>query len=489
MEAYVRKHPGPGGWKRILGVLLVLALLAAGAVVVLFQVNRYTLTVQLQGEAEITLEYGETYQEAGAAAVLTGTLFSKEGKTPEDLQIQVDGEVNADKLGKYTLTYTASYRDWTATAQRIVRVVDTQSPVITLVDSGKEHLPGTPYEEEGFTAVDNYDGDITDRVIRTESLGLITYTVLDSSGNPAYVEREVRYFDPLPPEITLEGGDYIAINVGTAYTEPGFQAQDNADGDMTEQVFVEGVVDCFRPGKYPVTYSVTDSYDNHTTVTRLVEVVAQPRPQIVTPQDKVIYLTFDDGPGPYTDELLDVLASYGVKATFFVTDSGFYEEMRRIVDEGHSIGIHTVSHEYADIYSSPEAYFADLHRMQDIIYEQTGVKTTLMRFPGGSSNTVSSKLYPGLMTLLSEAVQDAGFQYFDWNVDSNDAGGARKAQTVLENVKNGVSQCRVSIVLQHDIHGYSVEAVEDIIIWGLNNGYTFQALQPNSPNAHHGVRN
>ena len=93
------------------------------------------------------------------------------------------------------------------------------------------------------------------------------------------------------------------------------------------------------------------------------------------------------------------------------------------------------------------------------------------------------------MTILSEAVQNAGFQYFDWNVDSNDAGGARKAETVFRNVVDGVQQTGISLVLQHDIHDYSVEAVEDIIVWGLNNGYTFERLTENSPGFHHGINN
>ena len=93
------------------------------------------------------------------------------------------------------------------------------------------------------------------------------------------------------------------------------------------------------------------------------------------------------------------------------------------------------------------------------------------------------------MTRLSQAVQDAGFQYFDWNVDSNDAGGALRAKTVAANVIGGADTHRVSVVLQHDIHAYSVEAVEDIIVWGLNNGYRFLPLKSDSPTMHHTVLN
>ena len=156
--------------------------------------------------------------------------------------------------------------------------------------------------------------------------------------------------------------------------------------------------------------------------------------------------------------------------------------------EGHSIGIHTMTHDYNAIYSSEEAFFKDLYGMQDIIYRETGIKTTLMRFPGGGSNLVSD-FNEGIMTRLSKAVQDSGFQYFDWNVDSNDAGGARRRETVAGNVIDGIQKQPVSVVLQHDIHGFSVAAVEDIILWGLEQGYQFLPLTPSSPTMHHTVLN
>ena len=126
--------------------------------------------------------------------------------------------------------------------------------------------------------------------------------------------------------------------------------------------------------------------------------------------------------------------------------------------------------------------------MKKIIKDLTGVETTLIRFPGGSSNTVSS-FNRGIMTRLSKLVVEKGYQYFDWNVDSEDAGGAYTSYQVYKNVINGVKNRKTSIVLQHDIKGFSVDAVEDIILWGLHNGYTFLPLQANSPGSHHGINN
>ncbi len=487
MEQQIWQKRSTGAWKWVLVTLAALVLLVGGPVYFLLGVNRFSLELKLVGEDTIYLEYGDSYQEPGIRAALRGTLLWQAGEGV-DAEVKIHSPLNQQKLGKYTLTYAARFLWWEASAQRTVWVVDTRPPVITLAGDGAAHIAGTPYEEEGFTAMDNYDGDITHRVQRTEEMGLIRYTVLDSSGNQAYAERQVPYHDPVPPEILLTGGEAYVHPAGQIYREPGFAARDVGDGDVTHLVQVEGEVAWYKPGVYPVTYRVSDSRGNETVVTRRVEVRAAQRPQVEEPENKTVYLTFDDGPSPYTPQLLDVLDRYGVKATFFVADTDCIDLLKDIAQRGHSIGIHSVTHDYFSIYTSVDAYFADLYAMQDIIYEHTGIKTTLMRFPGGSSNTVSW-YNRGIMTLLTQAVEAAGFQYFDWNVDSNDAGGANNKNTVRSNVIGGIASQPWSVVLQHDIHPYSVAAVEEILIWGLNNGYTFQPLTPTSPPAHHEVNN
>ena len=121
---------------------------------------------------------------------------------------------------------------------------------------------------------------------------------------------------------------------------------------MTAFVTVEGEVDRFTAGVYPITYRVTDSCENETVVTRNVKVEAQQWKDTEYPDGKVVYLTFDDGPSAYTLELLDVLDAYGAKATFFVVGSGSGSTMRQIVKRGHSIGIHAVEHDYGKLYAN-----------------------------------------------------------------------------------------------------------------------------------------
>lgn len=436
------------------------------------------------GEPVITLEYGQSYEEPGASAMLF------RGEETLEISAQTKNYVNEHKVGSYLVKYIAVHEGMTATAYRRVNVVDTAAPQITLVsDPNRVTLPDTVYEEEGFSATDNYDGDITHRVLRRQTHEKVYYTVSDASGNTTTVERWIAYDDPEPPVLTLAEGNAITAPAGATFTDPGWTAMDNCDGDITGKVSVSGSVDILTPGTYTLTYTVTDSYENTTTVTRDVTVVNQTAPEVVIPEGKTIYLTFDDGPGPYTERLLDVLKKYDVKATFFLVNTAYIGLAKRMVEEGHAVGVHTTTHDYKSIYDDDEAFLNDLYTMRGIIKDITGIETTLLRFPGGSSNTKSKKYSRGIMTRMTQKVIELGFQYFDWNVDSNDAGGAKSSQTVFNNVCEGIDGKQTAIVLQHDIKSYSVDAVERIINWGLSNGYTFRALSYNSPPCHHGIKN
>lgn len=472
-------------WKKMRVILPIVVICT-----LLIFINRFSLSIQMEGDEKMLLEFGETYHEPGAAVVLTGALM-KEYSIPFPFwRIETVSDLQESVLGRYTVSYSASFLWHPIQAQRQVSVIDTVCPEITFTrDYFAVPQAGESMIMHGITATDNYDGDITDKIVCTRTTGWVTYSVVDSSGNPAYVVRELPESTDQPPQILLKGESQHIISVGDMFVEPGYTAEDILDGDLTQEVTVDGVVDRFTPGVYSLVYSVTDKKGNTASVTREVIVEAKARPEIRWPQEKTIYLTFDDGPGPYTKNLLNILKKYDVKATFFVTDSDYKDLMQDIVRDGHSIGIHTVSHNYAEVYANPEAFFEDLHNMQDIIYQNTGVMTSLMRFPGGSSNMISKKTSQGLMTLLTEAVQDAGYQYFDWNVDSGDAGGAGEKNAVVENIIEGVSQQEIAIVLQHDIHNYSVNAVEDVIRWGKENGYSFRPLTEYSPGFHHDVQN
>jgi len=208
---------------------------------------------------------------------------------------------------------------------------------------------------------------------------------------------------------------------------------------------------------------------------------------------KKAYLTFDDGPSANTKKILDILDTYNVKATFFVIYRGGYESVYRdIVKRGHTIALHSYSHDYSEIYRSTSAYFRDLDRLSDYVYKLTGVRSKIMRFPGGGSNTVSRSYCRGVMSTLTREVQNRGYRYYDWNVDSGDADASRvAASTILSNVKRSCGSQKSAIVLMHDAPGKTttVTALPDIIRYLRSKGYELLPITESTPQVHHAVNN
>lgn len=214
-------------------------------------------------------------------------------------------------------------------------------------------------------------------------------------------------------------------------------------------------------------------------------------------KSKVAYLTFDDGPSENTIKILDILKKNNVTATFFVTAQfrSSADTMKKIVDGGHSIGLHTYSHDYGKIYSSTDNYFKDLQKIHDLVQEKTGVDTKIMRFPGGSSNTLSKSYSKGIMTKLTGMVKDKGYAYFDWNCDSTDAAGNNRPpeKLVTNTIESAGGQQHICI-LMHDTAAKSttVDALPKIIKELRKKGYSFDKLTADGPEAdefHHHVNN
>lgn len=206
-------------------------------------------------------------------------------------------------------------------------------------------------------------------------------------------------------------------------------------------------------------------------------------------EEKIVYLTFDDGPSVNTQAVLDILDQYKIKATFFVTgmNPDYFSMIKVAYDKGHTIGMHTYSHDYA-IYASTETYFNDLDQIAGIVREQIGYVPCFIRFPGGSSNTISANYCSGIMTALSPEVQARGYQYYDWNCSFGD-GAVRPTNEVIACGTAGTEPNLV--ILAHDANGKetSVEALPTIIEHYLNLGYTFKALDRESYAPHHGIGN
>ena len=377
---------------------------------------------------------------------------------------------------------------------------DITAPVITLNGETSMLIAfGSTFEDPGFTATDDMDGNLTKAVktqgtINTSLYGpqILTYSVSDGNGNETTVTRTVIVQEFVPPILTLIGNEVIYVPTNTTYIDPGFSAVDDTDGDITDRVVLSDTVDFHTPGTYTLTYTATDSSGNSVSQSRTLKVFTpQSEEQTANPPDKVVYLTFDDGPGPYTKKLLGLLDKFNVDVTFFVTGQykDYYDQIGAAYQQGHTIALHTYSHNFSEVYDNESAYFKDLNKISAICEAQTGVKSMLVRFPGGTSNTASKKFCAGIMTALTKSLPAKGYQYCDWNVDSLDAGGAKNAQEVAANVIDGIQKHSKSYVLMHDIKSYTVDAIEEIIFWGLTNGYTFLPLTEDSPMSHHRPNN
>ncbi len=193
-----------------------------------------------------------------------------------------------------------------------------------------------------------------------------------------------------------------------------------------------------------------------------------------------VYLTFDDGPSDNTYSILSYLEQYNIKATFFVVPNrsdGCYAKLKAIADAGHSIGIHSASHVYKDIYASVEAFLDDFHEAWDIVYDATGIKTEIFRFPGGSVNDFNTET----RDYIIQEMNRRGFRYFDWNVDSNDAGGATWTE-MYNSIPSDIANNYRSVVLMHDSNSTpnTVLVLGDVLHALVSDGYKLDKINNNT---------
>lgn len=474
--------------KRLVGIIfLLLATVAIIAAGVKTYFNSAAPKISLNGEASETVALHSTYTDKGVTISGPGENRAK---------LETVGTVDTETRGTYTIEYILRYRKKTASLKRTVTVVDYTPPELKLNGQATVTVSKKSFfKDPGVTATDNLDGDLTSKVTVSEQPNgadayTITYTVIDSDGNKASITRELKIKDLVKPVIKLKGYASMVIVQGSPYSDPGATATDDADGDISAKIAISGSIDTSRARKQTITYTAKDSAGNTATVLRTVTVITKQQAE-----SSKIYLTFDDGPSTkVTPRVLDILKQNNVKATFFILNYGSSTKpiVQRILNEGHTIGIHGYTHDWT-VYKSDAAYLENITKLNDKLNNDFGYTTKLIRFLGGSSNTISKKYSPGIMTRLTAKVQQQGYIYHDWNVGSNDAMAGKPASadyiytSVTKNLKHG----RNNIVLCHDTNAKSTtaDALQRIIDYGKNNGYTFAALTPDVPPSHHKVTN
>lgn len=399
--------------------------------------------------------------------------------------------VKFDKLGKYKVIYTFNDKDY----EIPLEVVDTKKPKFDIVDLDID----LGMKVKAKDMVTNVDDATKTKVkfkkkykFNHEGETSVVVQVIDEAGNVSEKKGKVKLFkDDIGPEINgIE--EMTIVKGGKVDYKLGISVSDNRDPNPTLNID-DSKVNVDKLGKYKVIYTAKDRSGNKVVKERIIKVVE--KKDIGTLQqsnEKIVYLTFDDGPSENTQKILDILDRYNVKATFFVT--GENQKYNYLIQEahkrGHTIGLHTYCHDYKTVYTSVDAYFDDLNKIGNMVKDLIGFVPRYIRFPGGSSNTISRKYSQGIMTILSKEVINQGYQYYDWNGDSTDASGNNVPVSKL--IANATSSKANNInILFHDTKAKSttVEALPAIIENYLARGYRFEAINDNSFVPHQSINN
>lgn len=438
-----------------------------------------TVVIKVEGSKKVNFDVNSEYIDKGATA------YVYKGLKKKKIDVNVKNNVDYSKIGRYYVEYEAKYKNHIYKQKRVVKIVDKEKPNIILEEQIRACRINNLYEIK-VKAEDNYDGDLSDKVIYDVKDDKAYFTVSDSSNNIATLIEDVIYMDEDLPTISLKGSETVTLNVGNDYKEYGVEAYDFCDGDLTSKVTIDSNINVAEAGVYKVVYTISNSRGKEVSIERKVIVKEEKKYPTTKVTDGTIYLTFDDGPYKYTEQLLDILDQYEIKATFFVTNqfSSYIPLIKVEYEKGHQIGIHTCSHKWSN-YQSVETYLEDFNCMKNIVFEQTGYTPTIFRFPGGSSNTVSRSYSKGIMTELAKTMNDNGYTYYDWTFDSGDTSKSDNSKSaIIDSVKRRLVGNGHYMILMHDIKKNTIEALPEIIEYAQSRGYKFSKIDNNTPQVH-----
>ena len=412
----------------------------------------------------------------------TNFIKAVDGGNPTDVEID-SSQVNVEKLGEYEVVY--KYKD----EKRIlkVQVVDTTPPEFEvqdqtvalnqtidpkyLVKNIKDATKTTVTFQEKYTF--NKAGEQQVEVV-----------VTDEAQNKTVKTAKVKVVeDKEAPEI-IAGN--VSIIVGTKTDLKSLvSAKDNFDKEPSIDV-VANDFDVNKKGNYEIKYIAKDAAGNQSEKTITIQVIDK-----TDENEKVVYLTFDDGPSRHTPEVLEILDRYNAKATFFITgmNASYRKYIQIAHDKGHTIGLHTYTHSYSKVYASINAYFDDLEKVGALAKEYIGFVPKYIRFPCGGSNTISKKYTPGIMSKLVKMVEEKGYIYYDWNAENGDGYSKMSKKEMLRRATS--SSEKKIMILMHDANGKqnTVDILPDVIEYYQKRGYTFKAIDDSTFVPHQRVNN
>lgn len=417
-------------------------------------------------------------------SVVDYSRFIKEMDAGDIQDVEIDSsKVIVDKLGEYEVVYKYKDKEY----KFKVEVIDSEKPVVktkpkTIALNSKVDAKDFIEEIKDATKTtvsfaENYDFSV-------EEEKEIKVVVTDEGGNETIANAMVKVeADKVAPIIT--GGNLSFVVGSKVELKDLVKVKDNYDPKPVLTVDSHGF-DVNKIGSYKIKYIAKDSSNNQTEKTVTIQIVDK-----TANDSKVVYLTFDDGPSKFTPEVLNILDKYNSKATFFVTgmNSSYRKYIKEAHDKGHTIGLHTYSHNYSKVYSSTDAYFEDLDKVGNMVKEYIGFFPKYIRFPGGSSNAISKKYSPGIMTKLTKMVPQKGYKFYDWNAENGD-GFSNISKT--EMLKRATSSTANQImILMHDANGKqtTVDILPQVIEHYQDRGYVFKAIDDSSIVPHQRVNN
>ena len=446
-------------------------ILAAILAVVLFFMNRSPIHFVKNPQIEIhsLVDYQSFVEEVDKGQV-------------SDLHID-SSKVNVDQLGEYPVDYEFNGKTYTLD----IEVVDTKAPEVILND--KKVALNQNVSPEYF--IDSIKDQTKTNVsfkkkYKFDKLEDKEVVIIIEDEGHNKIEKTIKtqiVEDTKKPVITA--GNQSVIVGSKVDLKSLIQVEDDFDTNPTVTINDSGF-DPHKIGKYKVEIVAKDFSGNESRKSIFVQVIDK-----TGKNEKVVYLTFDDGPSRHTPEVLDILKKYDCKASFFIT--GMNPQYRKYIkiahDQGHTIGLHTYSHDYSEVYASTDAFFKDLNKVGAVAKEYLGFVPRYIRFPGGSSNTISRKYTPGIMTKLTKMVEEKGYDYYDWNAENGD-GYSHMSKSEMYRRATMSNQNQI-MILMHDSNGKqnTVDILPSVIEHYQKKGYTFKAIDDSSMVPHQQVNN
>ncbi len=371
------------------------------------------------------------------------------------------------------------------------------------VYDGKAKTPNVTVNIDGSPLRQN--SDYTVKYSSNKAVGTATVSVMGKGGYCATVKKSFSIVPPKPTSVKASSSKVMQLTVSwkKAKSTDGYEIQyakkSSFKGAKTLTVKNKAKLSTrgIKGGKYYIrvrgykTVKGKKYYSAYTKAKRVTVV----SPTYKTSSKNIICLTFDDGPSAnVTPRVLDTLKKNNVKATFFIVNYSKENKklVKRIINEGHTLGVHCYSHDYAKIYKSKSAFVKYYNKLAKKIKKDFNYDVKVMRFPGGSSNMVSRSYSRGVMTKLAKYMHKQGIEYYDWNVSSEDATAVTaSASQIYHATVSGLCKKRTNVVLMHDASAKTTTAdsLQKIIDYGYNNGYVFSAITEDTTPVHHAIAN